>query len=72
MIIRNWLKKMRFEKGLSTYNIAKILKISQASYTSYENGRRNPSVKTAQKIAAYFGFDWTLFFEKDDNKKSTA
>lgn len=35
-----------------------------------ESGDRKPTVKTAKKIAAALGFDWTLFF--DDEKKNPA
>lgn len=64
MKIRIWLKDIRQHKNLTTYKFAEFLGISQSLYVAYETGRRNPSVKTAKKIAQYFGFDWTMFFEE--------
>lgn len=42
----------------------------QSHYAMIENGWRGASPKTAKKIAAVLGFDWTLFFE--DEKKDPA
>jgi len=35
--------------------------------TEIENGNANPSVKVAKKIAAVLGFDWTRFFDDEDD-----
>lgn len=62
--IRYWLKKIREETCFTSYEIAKQLNMGQSTYIAVELGTRNPSVKTAKKIAQYFGFDWTKFFEE--------
>lgn len=62
-----WLKEMRKEKHLSTYEAARISGVSQSHYAMIENGCRGASPKTAKKIAAALGFDWTLFFEDEKN-----
>lgn len=64
MECRQWLVELRTKSNKSTYTVAKELKMSQSLYSHYETGRRNPSIKTAKKIAQYFGFDWTMFFEE--------
>lgn len=60
-----WLKQMRLEKCLSQEQIAEQVGISQQFYSFIENGDRTPSVETAQAIANVLGFNWTRFFEPD-------
>lgn len=50
--------------------VGRLSGISESYYSMIESGERNPTVKTAKKIAAVLGFDWTLFFE--DEKKDPA
>lgn len=47
--------------------VGRLSSISESYYSMIESGERKPTVKTAKKIAAVLGFDWTLFFE--DEKK---
>ena len=35
--------------------------------TLIENGNANPSVEVAKKIASVMGFDWTRFYEDEDD-----
>lgn len=60
---RKWLKDMRTTNGLSTYDVADKIGISQSLYSSIENGSRNVSVSNAKKIASLFDFNWTQFFD---------
>ena len=66
-MIRQWLKDIRIEKKLTQKGVAEKVNIAQPSYHQIECGENNPSVDTAQKIAAVLGFDWTLFYP--DEKK---
>ncbi len=50
--------------------VGRLSSISESYYSMIESGERKPTVKTAKKIAAVLGFDWTLFFE--DEKKDPA
>ena len=61
--MRGFLIEARKEKGLSMDDISKEIGIHKASYCNIENGRRNPSVDLAKRIAKFFGFSWTKFFE---------
>lgn len=61
-MIRQWLKNIRIEKGMTQKGVAEKVNIAQPSYHQIECGDNNPSVETAQKIAAVLGFDWTLFY----------
>ena len=62
--MRKWLIDLR--KGYSQTQIAEAVGISQQMYSAIELGERRPSVEVAKKIADVFGFDWTRFFEDED------
>lgn len=62
--MKEFLIKVRKEKGLSQKDVAEAAEINQAAYSNIEKGKRNPSVKTAKKIAAVLGFDWIEFFKE--------
>lgn len=47
--------------------VGRLSGISESYYSMIESGERKPAVKTAKKIAAVLGFDWTLFFEDEKN-----
>lgn len=57
-----WLKELRKTAKLSQKAVADLCGISQPFYNYIENGKRSPSVNTAQKIAKIFNFDWTKFY----------
>jgi len=40
--------------------------------TEIVNGKANPSVDVAKRIADVLGFDWTLFFEDDEARLQSA
>lgn len=61
--MRKWLVDIRKAYGLTQKRMARAAGISQPVYNRIELGTRNPSVKTAKRIAAMFGFEWTKFFE---------
>ena len=49
------LKELRKEKGLSQKELAAYLGISNAAYSLYERGDREPNISTLMKIANYYG-----------------
>lgn len=61
----DWLKNIRKAANLSTYKASKGIGISQSHYSSIENGSRGVTVTNAKKIASFFGFDWTKFFDTE-------
>lgn len=65
--MRQWLTEARKEKGLSQADIARRVGIKPPTYCNIENGKRGLKPETAKKIAAVLGFDWTLFFEKEES-----
>ncbi|HLS52668.1 MAG TPA: helix-turn-helix transcriptional regulator [Tissierellaceae bacterium] len=52
--MKNNLEKLRREKGISQEELANNLKVSRQTISSIENGRYNPSIILAFKIARYF------------------
>ena len=62
--MRKWLIEIR--KGRTQAQIAKAVGISQQMYSAIELGERRPSIEVAKKIAAVLGFDWTRFYEDED------
>ena len=66
-IKREWLIKIRKDKGLTQVQVAKLSQISQQLYNFIENGNRGVSVETGKKIAKVLGFDWTEFYKKRKN-----
>lgn len=58
-----WLKDIRKENGKTEAAVAKEVGVTQQHYNFIENGKRNPSVDTAKRIADVLGFEWTKFYE---------
>lgn len=60
------LKEYRVGKNMTIREVGEVVGISESFYCMIENGERRPSVETAKKIAAVFGFDWTRFFPDEE------
>ena len=52
--MKNILEKIRKERGINQEELAKALEVSRQTIGSLENGRYNPSIILAFKIAKYF------------------
>lgn len=52
--MKNNLEELRKERGIKQEELADILKVSRQTISSLENGRYNPSIILAFKIAKYF------------------
>ena len=68
--MRKWLIDIR--NGRTQAQIAKAVGISQQMYSAIELGERRPSVEVAKKIASVMGFNWTRFFEDEDELTKTC
>lgn len=67
--MKNRLEQIRKEKGITQEELADALEVSRQTIGSLENGRYNPSIILAYKIAKYF--DLTIeeiFIYKEDKK----
>ena len=52
--MKNRLEEIRRERGINQEELAASLKVSRQTIGSLENGRYNPSIILAFKIARYF------------------
>lgn len=52
--MENNLEELRKERDVKQEELADILKVSRQTISSLENGRYNPSIILAFKIAEYF------------------
>jgi len=67
--MRTWLKELRARSSNMTQKqLATLVGISRTMITEIENGNANPSVEVAKRIAAVLGFEWTRFFEDDQDQ----
>lgn len=65
--MKNKLEEMRKEKGIRQEELAVALEVSRQTIGSLENGRYNPSILLAHKIARFFGttIEEVFIFEEE-------
>lgn len=52
--MKNRIEEIRKERGIRQDELAKQMGVSRQTISSLENGRYNPSIMLAYKIAKYF------------------
>ncbi|MBQ1303206.1 MAG: helix-turn-helix transcriptional regulator [Firmicutes bacterium] len=65
--MKNRIEEIRNEKGIRQDELAKLMGVSRQTISSLENGRYNPSILLAYKIAKYFGMtiEEVFIFEEE-------
>lgn len=65
--MKNRLEEIRKEQGVTQEELAASLEVSRQTIGSLENGRYNPSILLAFRIARYFGMsiEDIFIFEED-------
>lgn len=53
--MKNRLEELRTQRGIRQDELAAALKVSRQTISSLENGRYNPSILLAMKLARFFG-----------------
>ena len=53
--MNNKIEAIRKERGIRQEEFAKAMGVSRQTISSLENGRYNPSILLAHRIARYFG-----------------
>ena len=53
--MKNRIEAIRKERGIRQEEFAKSMGVSRQTISSLENGRYNPSILLAHRIAVYFG-----------------
>ncbi|GEQ18066.1 MULTISPECIES: helix-turn-helix transcriptional regulator [Clostridium] len=67
--MKNHLEKIRKERGIKQEDLANALEVSRQTIGSLENGRYNPSIILAFKIARYFNMSIEeIFIYEEENK----
>lgn len=64
------MKKLREEKSISQFDLAKALYISQSSVSEYESGNQQPSLEMLAQIADYFDVNTDYLLGRTDIKIS--
>ena len=67
--MKNRLEEIRREHGLKQEELADILEVSRQTIGSLENGRYNPSIILAFKIARYFHMNIEDIFIYEEESK---
>lgn len=69
--MKNKLEEIRKEKGITQEELAKALEVSRQTVGSLENGRYNPSIILAFKIARYFNLtiEEIFIYEEEEDEK---
>jgi len=65
--MKNRIESIRKERGIRQDEFAKALGVSRQTISSLENGRYNPSIQLAFKIARYFdmAIEEVFIYEED-------
>lgn len=69
--MKNRLEEIRKQKGIKQEELASALEVSRQTIGSLENGRYNPSIILAFKIARYFGVNIEeifIYMEEQENE----
>ena len=68
--MKNRIEAIRTEKGIWQEELAKSMGVSRQTISSLENGRYNPSILLAYRIAKYFGMtiEDVFCFDEEDLK----
>lgn len=67
--MENKLEEIRKERGINQEELANVLEVSRQTIGSLENGRYNPSIILAFKIAKYFGLTIEDIFIYEDGEE---
>lgn len=68
--MKNRIEEIRKEKGIRQDELGKMLGVSRQTISSLENGRYNPSIMLAHKIAVLFGMsiEDVFIFEEGESE----
>ena len=67
--MKNRLEELRKERGIKQEELASAMEVSRQTIGSLENGRYNPSILLAFKLARYFGMSIEEIFIYEEEKR---
>ena len=70
VFVKNQLAQLRKEWGIRQEELADAMNVSRQTISSLENGRYNPSIQLAFKLARYFRLriEDIFTYEEDDDE----
>lgn len=70
-VLKNKLEQLRKERGIRQEELADALKVSRQTIGSLENGRYNPSIILAFKIARFFSttIEQIFIYEEENSNE---
>ena len=68
LFVKNRLEELRRQRGVNQEDLALALEVSRQTISSLENGRYNPSITLAFKIARYFDMSIEEIFIYEEEK----
>ncbi len=68
--MKNKLEEIRKQRGLKQEDLAEILEVSRQTIGSLENGRYNPSITLAFKLARYFNLSIEEIFIYEEEEEN--
>jgi putative transcriptional regulator len=66
--LENHVEELRRERAITQEELAEILDVSRQTISSLENGRYNPSIILAFKIARYFDLSIEEIFPYEEKE----
>ncbi len=66
--MKNRIEEIRNQRGIRQEDLARQMQVSRQTISSLENGRYNPSILLAHRIAAYFGMTIEEVFIFDEEE----
>lgn len=66
--MKNRIEEIRKDRGIRQEELAKSMGVSRQTISSLENGRYNPSILLAYRIAKYFGMTIEEVFVFDEEE----
>ena len=67
--MKNRLEEIRKERGIKQEELAQAMGVSRQTIGSLENGRYNPSITLAIKLARHFGMTVEDIFIYEEDQK---
>ena len=67
--MKNRLEELRKQRGIKQEELAELMEVSRQTIGSLENGRYNPSINLAFKLARFFGTSIENIFIYEEEAK---
>ena len=68
MKVKNRIKEIRLEKGISQVKMAEDLQITRQTINAIENHKYNPSLELALKLLKYFDVTVDEIFQLEESR----